>query len=80
MHPHFGNVWTKTIGSQAHGHHVYNCRCSIIPSIDVEDFKAKIEQLLKAAEQNLRFETFTRYGGTVGVYRDVTSGRFASGP
>ena len=79
-HPSFGIVWMTGIGSNAHGHEVYNCRCSIIPDVNVDDLKKKIAQLLQAAEQNLRFEVFTRYGKQVGAYRDVVTGRFASKP
>jgi hypothetical protein len=73
-------VWVSGIGSHAHGHSNFNCRCSIIPDVHVDDLKKKIQQLLEAAEQNLTFEVFTRYGQPVGVYRDVTTGRFASAP
>ena len=66
------------LGSNAHGHERFNCRCSIIPEVHVEDLRQKIEQLMQAAEQNLRFEVFTRYGQPVGAYRDITTGRFAS--
>ena len=79
-HPTFGIVWMTGIGSNAHGHEVFNCRCGIIPEIDVGDLKKKIEQLTQAAADNLQFVTFTRYGQTVGAYRDVTTGRFASRP
>jgi len=80
VHPQFGVVWNKAIGSQAHGHQVYNCRCSIVPEVHVSDLKAKIEQLLNVAEQNLRFEVFLRYGKPVGVYREISTGRFARRP
>ena len=79
-HPTFGIVWMTGIGSNAHGHLVYNCRCSIIPDVNVNDLKKKIELLMHAAKQNLQFEVFTRYGKSVGAYRDVTTGRFASRP
>lgn len=79
-HPTFGVVWMVGLGSQAHGHTSINCRCSIIPEVHVDDLKAKIEQLLRATEQNLRFEVFTRYGQPVGVYREVETGRFAVRP
>lgn len=80
MHPTFGVVWMVGLGSQAHGHTNINCRCDIIPEVHVDDLKAKIEQLLRATEQNLRFEVFTRYGKPVGVYREVETGRFAARP
>jgi hypothetical protein len=77
-HPTFGVVWVTGIGSHAHGHLEFNCRCSLIPEVYVDDLKRKIEALKEAAEQNLRFEVITRYGQPVGVYRDVTTGRFAN--
>lgn len=80
LHPQFGVVWDVARGSQAHGHERYNCRCTIVPEVHVDDLKAKIEQLLRATEQNLRFEVFTRYGKPVGVYREVETGRFAARP
>ena len=79
-HPTFGIVWMTGIGSNAHGHERFNCRCSIIPEVHVEDLKKKIQQLMQAAEANLRFEVFTRYGKPVGAFRNVTTGRFASRP
>ena len=79
-HPQFGIVWDVARHSQAHGHEQYNCRCSILPEVYVDDLKAKIEQMLRGAEQNLRFEVFTRYKKPVGVYREVTTGRFAARP
>ena len=44
-HPQYGVVWNNTVGSQAHGHQRFNCRCSITPTIDVSDIKEKIEQM-----------------------------------
>ena len=79
-HPTFGIVWMTGIGSNAHGHEVYGCRCGIIPEVYVDDLKKKIHQLQQAAEDNLRFEVFTRYGKPVGAFRDVTTGRFTSAP
>lgn len=79
-HPTFGIVWMTGLGSNAHGHERFNCRCGIIPEVHVEDLKQKIQQLMQAAEQNLRFEVFTRYGQPVGAYKDITTGRFASRP
>jgi len=55
-------------------------RCTIVPEVHASDLKAKIEQLLNAAEQNLRFEVFLRYGKPVGVYREISTGRFARRP
>jgi uncharacterized protein with gpF-like domain len=80
VHPQFGVVWNVSRGSQAHGHQRYNCRCTIIPEVNVADLKRKIDQLLRATEQNLRFEVFTRYGKPVGVYREVETGRFTARP
>ena len=79
-HPTFGIVWMVGLGSNAHGHERFNCRCGIIPEVHVEDLKKKINQLLQAVEQNLRFEVFTRYGQPVGAYREVSTGRFAARP
>ena len=79
-HSTFGIVWMTGIGSNAHGHERFNCRCEIVPGVHTKDLKQKIEQLMQAAEQNLRFEVFTRYGQPVGAYRDVSTGRFAARP
>ena len=77
-HPTFGIVWMTGLGSNAHGHERFNCRCGIIPEVHVKDLKQKIKQLMQAAEQNLRFEVFTRYEKPVEAYRNVTTGRFAN--
>jgi hypothetical protein len=77
-HPQYGVVWNTTIGSQAHGHQVYNCRCSIIPNVDVSDLKAKIQLMLNMTEEGAQFEVFTRYGQPVGAWRDVSTGQFVS--
>jgi len=53
VHPQFGVVWNTTVGSQAHGHQRFNCRCSIIPKVDVSNIKEKIEILKTALEQQL---------------------------
>ena len=79
-HPTFGIVWMVGIGSNAHGHEVYNCRCGLIPDVQVGDLKAKIAQLQQAAANNLQFEVFIRYGQPVGAYRNVDTGQFASRP
>lgn len=50
-HPTYGVVWNTTIGSQAHGHQRFNCRCSIIPEVDLSDVKQKIEVIKAEVEQ-----------------------------
>ena len=80
VHPQFGIVWDVHRGSQAHGHLQYNCRCHIEPQIDIDDLRAKIQQLLDACQEGLRFEVFERYGKPVGVYREISTGRFAARP
>ena len=47
IHSQFGVVWNKSIGSQAHGHERFNCRCHIIPQIHAEDLQEKIQLLMK---------------------------------
>jgi hypothetical protein len=79
-HPTFGVVWIVGIGSQAHGHAPFGCRCTFHVDVNTKDLKEKIDLLKQAVEQNLRFEVFTRYGKSVGTFRDVTTGRFARAP
>ena len=43
-------VWNTAVGSQAHGHQNFNCRCSIHPRIDLSDVKAKLETLKEEIE------------------------------
>ena len=43
-------VWNTTVGSQAHGHERFNCRCSITPQIDLSDVKAKLEIIKQEIE------------------------------
>jgi uncharacterized protein with gpF-like domain len=50
-HPQYGVVWNTTVGSQAHGHQRFNCRCSIKPEINVKDIKQKLETLKNELEQ-----------------------------
>jgi hypothetical protein len=45
VHPQYGVVWNKTVGSQAHGHERFNCRCTIPYRIDVSDLKPRIEAI-----------------------------------
>ena len=52
VHPEFGVVWNTSVGSQAHGHQRFNCRCSIHPQIDMSDVKAKLEKLKDELEVN----------------------------
>jgi hypothetical protein len=49
-HPQFGMVWSLALGSAAHGHQRYNCRCHITPEIDVEDVLAKCVFLREEAQ------------------------------
>lgn len=47
-HPTYGVVWTREQGSQAHGHHGYNCRCHIemVNEPDISDITAWVSQKL----------------------------------
>jgi uncharacterized protein with gpF-like domain len=56
IHPKHGIVWDKFVGSKAHGHERFNCRCSIIPHVDVRDIHAKIQVL----KNELEAATWTR--------------------
>jgi len=76
-HSQFGVVWNKSIGSQAHGHKRFKCRCHILPQIHAEDLQEKIQLLMAAIEEGSKFEEFARYGQTVGVFREIGTGRFA---
>ena len=53
IHPTYGEVWNKTIGSSAHEHGSFgSCRCHIEPEIDMSDMVQKIRLLhdeIKAA-------------------------------
>jgi hypothetical protein len=47
-HPQYGVVWNTTIGSQAHGHQRFNCRCSIaLTDLNMTDVRTKID-IIKA--------------------------------
>ena len=38
VHPQFGVVWTLGLGSRAHGHQKYNCRCNVhITNVNIDD-------------------------------------------
>jgi len=76
VHPQFGVVWTVAQGSKAHGHERYNCRCHIEPHINAKDLQEKIRLLMTGIEEGAQFEELSRYGQTVGVFRDIDTGRF----
>lgn len=59
VHPKYGVVWDKNIGSQAHGHQRYNCRCHIKPGIEVKEIHEKIQRLLTITENGSKFEPST---------------------
>ena len=42
-HPMYGQVWSLSQGSNAHGHNFerYNCRCTLTFKLDAEDVLAK---------------------------------------
>jgi hypothetical protein len=53
-HPTYGVVWNKSIGSQAHGHQVYNCRCSIqLTDLNLTDIRTKIDVMKTDLEARL---------------------------
>ena len=78
IHPKHGKVWDKFIGSNAHGHEAYHCRCSLIPKIDVRDLQAKVKLMLDMTKEGAEFSLFTRYGKPTGAWRDVSTGRFVA--
>lgn len=59
FHPELGEVWSLSMGSNAHGHHFqrHNCRCQIEFIIDMEDILAKCvylrEVVASEAESNI---------------------------
>ena len=75
-HPTFGIVWMTGIGSQAHGHERYNCRCGLKAEVHAEDLQDKIRLLMTAIEEMAVYTEFLRYGQTVGAFRSLTTGRF----
>ena len=44
-HPSVGEVWNTAVGSQAHGHQGFNCRCRIEPHFSLHDLAEKIRIL-----------------------------------
>ena len=60
-HPAYGQVWSLSQGSNAHGHGFgrYNCRCGVTAEIDVSDLKLKVQRIrdnLKAAAEGEEVE------------------------
>jgi len=54
VHPQFGVVWNLALGSRAHGHERFNCRCHITHKFDLSDVRAKIgkiAEMVKAAAE-----------------------------
>jgi hypothetical protein len=68
------------MGSKAHGHQRFNCRCQLIPHVDVSDLVAKAEQITVLMQESVEYVEFTRYGRTVGAWRDMSTGQFVTGP
>jgi len=56
VHPAYGVVWNKVVGSKAHGHQRFNCRCSIIPRMNVSDVLEQVQLLKQELEMEKRFE------------------------
>jgi hypothetical protein len=79
-HPSYGTVWSTYAGSRAHGHEVFNCRCTITPDVDMSDIQARIDNLDYIIRQNVEYVEFTRYGSRVGAWRDTATGRFVRAP
>jgi hypothetical protein len=52
-HPVFGQVWSLSQGSNAHGHHFqrHNCRCYITHQFDLEDVLAKCVYLREVVQR-----------------------------
>jgi hypothetical protein len=80
VHPSYGTVWNTMIGSQAHGHERFNCRCLLVPDVDMSDLVAQAEQLMVTLRESVEYVEFTRYGRLTGAWRDTTTGQFVSGP
>jgi uncharacterized protein with gpF-like domain len=80
VHPSYGTVWNTWDGSRAHGHERFNCRCTITPDVDMSDLVAQVEQISALVRETVTYVEFTRYGRTVGAWRDVSTGQFVSGP
>jgi len=53
VHPEFGVVWEISIGSKAHGHQRYNCRCFVTSEIDVSDLRKRVELFLHQLKASL---------------------------
>ena len=74
FHPVYGIVWSMAQGSNAHdmtfgGHYgsgnTNNCRCTVTPNINAEDFLAKcvyLAELLKDALEETNLEADTKKG------------------
>ena len=50
VHPEYGVVWTRSLGSNAHAKHKATCRCHLELEVDYGDILSKVEKLEAAVE------------------------------
>lgn len=53
FHPQFGVVWNLMLGSRAHGHERFNCRCHTTHEFDLSDTRAKVQQLAETVKTSI---------------------------
>jgi hypothetical protein len=53
VHPEFGVVWELSIGSKAHGHQRYNCRCHVTSEVDISDLRKRVTAIYEQVKASL---------------------------